>query len=241
MRINGYYFLLTEEKHRFLTLEEHEGLCCLRDRAQRYGGAGDVLYLCLSGCSLLVQFVPDGTGVLRACGLAFRKEHEPWLWIWLPVLVAAADGWNGVKCDIDIINIDEDLIQELAALEQKRPSALLAGAQAFERAAGRQMKPYSVGFTRLSPALYGDDGIRWHRVQADSEPAAEETPTISDGQIADCKPRYQASDNGYLAPPRLLGGWRVTQDGKKAKLGTVEETVDWYAFAARVREILRNL
>ncbi|MDO5785070.1 MAG: hypothetical protein Q4P20_08410 [Eubacteriales bacterium] len=238
MRINGYHFLLTEEKHRFLTLAEHEGLCCLRDRARRYGGAGDVLYVCLSGCSLLVQFVPDEAGVLQATGFAFRKEHEPWLWVWLPVLVAAASGMTKVKKDI---SIDEALIDQLAELEQKRPSALLAGAQAFEHAVGRQMKPYSVGFTRIASELYGDDGIRWYPIQTDSAPATAEVETIPAEQVKDCQPSYQAEDGAYVAPPRLFGSWRVTRGGEKAKLGAVEETTDWYAFAQRVRSALKDL
>lgn len=238
MKITGYRFLLTEEKHRFLTLEEYESLCCLRDRARKYGGTGDVLYVCLSSCSALIQFVPDKDGVLQAVGFAFRKEQEPWLWTWLPVLVAAASGMTKVKQDI---SIDEALIEELVELEQKRPSALLASAQAMERDADRQMKPYSVGFTRISSALYGDDGIHWYPIQTDSVPTVAETETISAEQITDCQRSYQANDGVSIAPPRLFGSWRVIQDGKKAKLGAVEEITEWYTFAQRVRNTLKDL
>lgn len=238
MKIDGYHFVLTEEKHRFLTLAEYESLCCLRDRAQKYGGAGDVLYLCLSSCSLLVQFVPGKDGRLQATGFAFRKEHEPWLWVWLPVLAAAAGGMMKVQKDI---SIDDAVVDQLAALERKQPSALLASAQAMERDVGRQMKPYSVGFTHIAAAQYGDDGIHWYPIQTDRAPVTVETETIPAEQIADCQPSYQAHDAAYVAPPRLFGSWRVTQDGQKAKLGAVEESTDWYAFAQRVRDALKNL
>lgn len=238
MKIDGYHFVLTEEKHRFLTLAEYESLCCLRDRAQKYGGAGDVLYLCLSSCSLLVQFVPGKDGRLQATGFAFRKAHEPWLWVWLPVLAAAAGGMMKVQKDI---SIDDAVVDQLAALERKQPSALLESAQAMERDVGRQMKPHSVGFTRIAAALYGDDGIRWYPIQTDRAPVTAETETLSAAQIADCQPSYQAHDAAYVAPPRLFGSWRVTQDGQRAKLGAVEESTDWYAFARRVRDTLKNL
>ena len=236
MTIDGYYFTLTQEKPKILTLEEYEGLCCLRDRAQKYGGAGDVLYLCLSTCSLLMMFTPDAEG-LQACGYAFRKEHEPWLWVWLPVLAAAADGMVRVKRDV---RMDEALVQQLAELEQKQPSALRKSTQEWEREVGRQMQPYSVGFTRISPELYGDTGIRWYAIPEDSAPAAE-PQMLTDEQIAACQSSYQAHDRTYVAPPRLFGSWRMTRDGEKAKLGAVDETVEWYAFAQRVREVLKEL
>ena len=87
MTLTGFPFVLDPaDKHRLLTLEEHEGLCCLLDRARHYGGAGDIAFLCMSTCSLLVRFAPEKTGTWTVCGYAFQKAQEPWVWAYLPSL-----------------------------------------------------------------------------------------------------------------------------------------------------------
>ena len=237
MTIDGYYFTLTQEKPPILTLEEYEGLCCLRDRARRYSGAGDVLYLCLSSCSLLVQCAPDEEQTWQVRGYAFRKEHEPWLWVWLPTLVKILP-W--IASSGKSISLDEALVRQLAELEQKTPSALRESAQTWECEVGRRMRPYSVGFTRISPELYGDNGIRWYVMPEDG--ASDATiPTLSHEQIAACQPAYQAHDRIYVAPPRLFGSWRVKRGEQKAKLGAVDEATEWETFAQRVRASLKEL
>lgn len=243
MTLTGFPFALEPaQKHHLLTLEEHEGLCCLLDRAQHYGGTGDIVFLCMSTCSLLVRFAPQPNGIWGVTGYAFQKVQEPWVWIYLPSLLGtvlnppcgklsfsvetagAADGW----------------------LERHAP-ALRQGAQQFARDSARQMHAYSIGFTHLDPALYADSGIQWypltpaHDAQEHTvtlpKPAQTEPDALSQENTA-----FEQPDELHIVPPRILPRifktWRVRCGKEKYKLGTVEPISDWYDFADRIYSVV---
>lgn len=229
MTLTGFPFLLNpSEKHRFLTLEEHDGLCCLLDRAQQFGGSGDIFFLCVSTCSLLVRISPDKTGIWRAAGFAFQKQQEPWVWLYLPSLL-------GTVLDISASPGNLYFRMETAAQAdewlKRQDAALSRSAQQLAHDAARQMHPHSIGFTHLDPSLYGDDGIQWYRLEPHAEPE-DDTPVLPPVD------RKSIPDGAYLVPPVITHTWRVVSDGEKIKLGTVDDVSDWYELADRVREIL---
>lgn len=229
MTITGYFFSLSPgKKFKLLTEQEQDGLFCLLDRARQYGGKNDILFLCLSNCSLLVQFLPDSSDTLKISGFAFQKKEEPWLWIWLPTLIGTVP--DAVQLQKNI-SMKSERANAMAAWSKKHHPSLWDSAQQLKQDTLRRMQPYSVGFTSLSPSLYGDEGIHWYNVEKHTEEANTRLLTLDDLD------RWQAEDhNIYISPPRLIGGWRAVQEDKKIKLGTIEPVSDWYSFAERIRK-----
>lgn len=236
MTLTGFPFVLDPaDKHRLLTLEEHEGLCCLLDRARHYGGAGDIAFLCMSTCSLLVRFAPEKTGTWTVCGYAFQKAQEPWVWAYLPSLPGTLLAPPSGKLLFHAERADTADVW----LERHDPS-LSHGARQLARDTARQMHPHSVGFTHLDPAVYADDGIHWYALEP-SKSAEEHTillpqPPAREPEPADSMP----ADEIRIVPPRITKTWRVVRGEEKYKLGAVDETSDWYVFADRMRSAMTN-
>ena len=241
MTLTGFPFALDPaEKHRLLTLEEHEGLCCLLDRARHYGGAGDIAFLCMSTCSLLVRFAPAKNGTWSACGYAFQKAQEPWVWIYLPSLPGTLLAPPSGKLLFHAENAEA-----ADAWLERHDASLSRAAKQLARDAARQMHPYSVGFTHLDPALYADDGIHWYTLEP-SKAAEEHTillpeqPAEPVDEAAETSDADAPADDVRIVPPRITKTWRVVRGEEKYKLGAVDETSDWYAFADRVRGALAD-
>lgn len=229
MTLTGFPFLLDPaEKHRLLTLQEHDGLCCLLDRAQQFGGTDDVFFLCMSTCSVLVRVSPDENGAWHAAGFAFQKQQEPWLWLYLPSLLGtvldSAPSSGNLRFRIEAAAQADEWLK-------RHNLALWRGAQQLAHDTARQMHPYSIGFTHLDPSVYGDDGIQWYRLEPHKQ-EQDNTRELSAAEIDDTK------DGAYIVPPLLTRTWRVLSDEEKMKLGPVDDTSDWYAFAHRVHAAL---
>lgn len=223
MTLTGYPFTLQPgERHPLLAPEEHEGLCCLLERARHYGGAGDIVFLCLSGCALLLRFAPEQDGAWTARGYAFQKGQEPWVWVYLPAmlgtLLAPPDGKLRFRAE------QADAADEWL---QRHDAALWDGAQRFARDTARQMHAHPVGFTRLDPSVYAEDSIRWYALTPAR--AAQDNTVI----LPPAAPEQE--DGLRIVPPRLTRTWRAVRGEEKYKLGPVDERSDWYDFAARVR------
>lgn len=233
MTLTGFPFVFDPMRsHALLTPDEHDGLCCLLARAQHYGGAGDVVFLCLSGCSALVRFAPEHDGGWRAAGYAFQKQQEPWVWLYLPSLLGtvceapSADGH--LRFRVDTAARTDDW------LERSDP-ALWRGARRLADDTARQLQPYCVGFTHLDPARYGDAGIRWYRLTPHREAEAH-VPALDKAEMDDCRPLFEADSGVRIVPPRVTQTWRVARGDQKARLGPVDRQTDWYAFVDRVRK-----
>lgn len=226
MTLTGFPFLFDpNEKHRFLTLAEHEGLCCLLDRAQQFGGTGDVFFLCASTCSVLVRVSPDSSGTWHAAGYAFQKQQEPWVWLYLPSLLGTV---LSIPASSGNLRFDTSARSQADEWLKRHDPALWRGAQQLARDTERRMHAYSIGFTHLDPSLYGDDGICWYRLEPQKQ-AEDNTQELPQAEAAD------TDDSTYIVPPVITRTWRVRSNEEKFKLGTVEDTSDWYEFADRVR------
>ena len=239
MTLTGFPFAFDPaEKHRLLTLEEHEGLCCLLDRAQHYGGAGDMFFLCMSTCSLLVRISPEKTGIWTAHGYAFQKTQEPWVWLYLPALLGTLLAPPSGELHFPVENADA-----ASAWLERHDAPLWHSAQQLIRDSARHMHAYSIGFTHLPPEVYADDGIHWYTVEPAKE--AEEhiillPPTDAAHTTEAELDTAEVSDDVRIVPPRITKTWRIVRGEEKYKLGTVEQTSDWYPFADRVRSILSD-
>lgn len=229
MKLTAYPFLLhPAEKNKLLTRAEHDGLCCLLDRAKYFGGDGDVLFLCMSTCSVLVRFAPDQAGIWCASGFAFQKQMEQWAWLYLPSLLGTVltPHTGNLQFRIDTAAQADEWLQ-------RHDAALAAAAQHLKHDTARQMHPYSVGFTHLDPSVYGDDSIVWYTL----EPQKQAESNIETHSAVDCTPK---DGDAVITPPKLLRGWRILQGDDAIKLSCVSETENWYTFAARVRQAIKR-
>ncbi|HBI64593.1 MAG TPA: hypothetical protein DDX51_05700 [Clostridiales bacterium] len=231
MTLTGYPFVLDPaERHRLLTAEEHEGLCCLLARARHFGGDGDVFFLCVSACSVLVRCAPDRSGTWQLSGYAFKKQIESWIWLYLPSLLGTV-----LQPPAGMLRFPIDQASQADAWLERHSRALRAAALQLERDAARQMHPYSVGFTRLDPSHYHDDGIRWYRLEPPQDAQAH-TPALSAAETEAV--RTEPGEEIHLVPPVLTRRWHLVQGEHKLRFGALEETSDWDTFVRRVNSTL---
>ena len=231
MKLTGEPFLLdATQKNKNLTQAEHEGLCALLDRCKRFGGTGDVLFLCLSTCSLLVRFHSDEQQHWQAHGFIFQKKVESYIWIYLPVLVGTVlTPYKNQPLKFPI--------NSAAQSEQwfyRQDCALFAAARQFKHDSEQQLHPYSIGFTHIDPSFYGDDGIIWYPILSESQsPEYIETIPAVSGENNDC--------DAYLVPPKLLRGWRILQDENKIKLDAIDQATDWYSLWEQMQQAIQQI
>ena len=225
MKLTGYPFLLKPaEKHKLLTRAEQDGLCCLLDRAKHFGGDGDVLFLCLSSCSVLLRISSDET----VSGFAFQKQMEQWAWLYLPSLLGTV-----LTPHTGELRFRIDTAEQAEQWLQRHDAALFSGAQQLKHDTARQMHPHSVGFTHLDPSVYGDTGITWYALQ----PQKKSEANTQHMEAVMCEPD---DTDAFLAPPKLLRGWRILRGDDTIKLRSVDDTEDWYSFAARIHDAMEK-
>lgn len=222
------------ERHRFLTHDEADGLSCLLDRARQFGGTDDIFFLCVSTCSLLVRFTQNTkTSELFASGLAFKKQQESWIWIYLPSLLRSVCGTPSTSSKLCLRT--ENAQQADEWLQLNRPG-LHQCARQFVKDTARLLHPHSVAFTHLPPTRYGDDSICWYRIEPFFQ--REEVIRQQQPQAADhCAARFSVDAEISIVPPHLTHTWRIATPNGRKKLGRVEGTPDWYDFAAQISSL----
>ena len=212
MTLTGYPFVLGKSSG--LTPAEQDGLFCLLERAKYFDAAGDILFLCLSSCSVLVRFAPDDQKRWQASGFAFPKGmEEPWIWLALPA---------------GNLHISADHLPDGEQWLRRHDAALYDSVQQFRQDTEQQLHPHAVGFAQ-KPEIYGDDGIQWYPV-ASGRTMQARTPSVP---AVTCEP---AEQDRYLVPPRLLRGWRLVCGEEKKKLTAVEERNDWRTLYKKLSE-----
>ncbi len=237
MKLSAYPFVFDpSERSRLLSQDEHDGLSCLLDRARQFGGEDDIFFLCMTTCSVLVRFARGGdTGALTASGFAFRKQQESWVWLYLPSLLRAV--FEDVPDEKHVSFCTEDAPKFDAWLSHRQPQ-LFRSAQQFACDTARQIHPYSVAWTHISPSQYSDDGIAWYTLPArrgEEEHICRQQPE----DVTRCLEEGE-DDGTRIVPPTVTRTWRVVRDGEKHKLGRVDDVCDWYGFARSVREALEE-
>ena len=222
MTLTGYPFLLGKSPD--LTPAEQDGLFCLLERAKYFDAAGDILFLCLSSCSVLVRFAPDEQKRWQACGFAFHKGiEEQWVWLFLPALIGSV-----LTPPAGDLHFSADHAQDGEQWLRRHQPALYDSVQQFKTDTETMLHPHTVGFAQ-KPEIYGDDSIVWYPVTSGRTIQAR-IPSVSS---VTCEP---ADDDRYLVPPKLLRGWRIVSGEQKQKLDAVEERNDWHAFYEKISE-----
>lgn len=222
----------------WLTPAEHDGLCCLIDRAQQFGGTEDIFFLCVSSGSIAVRLQRDAhTDALLVSGFACKKQHEPWLWIYLP---SALRMLFQQPIANETMQFHTEDAPKFDAWLQQQQRGLWDGIQKFARNSARSMHPYSIAFTHIDPSLYSDGSIHWYSILPYIE--AEESIQQQFPQTLETyRDEFKDDEAVRIVPPIITRTWRLTVGDEYTKLGRIGETSDWYELRDTIRDLLSEI